>query len=127
MRRPYYPKMKATWWLQRRPYTLFMLRELSAVFVAGYALLLLVLGIKVYKGGDTLAAYLDFLDTPGMLALHAIIFIFAVLHTVTWFNSFAKAVPIWRGEERLAPWKVTLPNYVALLVLSALVALLFLV
>ena len=30
----------ANWWLEKKSYTLFMLRELTALFVAGYAAVL---------------------------------------------------------------------------------------
>lgn len=126
MRNPYQPKPTLTWWLKRRVYTLFILRELSAIFVAGYAILLLVLAIKVYRGPEEVEAYRDFLASPGMLTLHAISFVFALFHTITWLNLTPKAIVVRRGEERLSPLFVAVPGYIAALVLSALVALLFL-
>ena len=134
MRKPYYPYPSLTWWIDlanysrlHRAYTFFMLRELSAVFVAGYAVLLLILVIKSSAGRDDLVAFVGFLDSPGMLVVHAFAFLFATLHTVTWFNLTPKALNVRRGEEKIPPLLIVLPNYVAWLVLSGLIALLFLV
>ena len=35
----YKPKLSAAWWLKSRSYFLFMMRELSSVFVAAFVLL----------------------------------------------------------------------------------------
>lgn len=134
MRKPYHPQPTRTWWIDlahysrlRRAYTFFMLRELSAVFVAGYAVLLLVLAIKSYAGRDDLIEFVGFLDSPGMLVVHAFAFLFSTLHTITWFNLTPKALNLRRGEEKIPPLLIVLPNYAAWLVLSGLIALLFLV
>ena len=46
-----YPRHRSrTWFLTRWPYQLFMLRELSAVFIAAYTVLLLVLVTQIHNG-----------------------------------------------------------------------------
>ncbi len=134
MRKPSYPHPARAWWIDlanysrlRRAYTFFMLRELSAVFVAGYAVLLLILAIKSYAGRDDLMEFVAFLDSPGMLVVHAFAFLFSTLHTITWFNLTPKALNLRRGEEKIPPLLIVLSNYAAWLVLSGLIALLFLV
>ena len=59
MRKPYHRRPSRIWWIDlasysrlRRAYTYFMLRELSAVFVAGYAVLLLVLANPLISSAD---------------------------------------------------------------------------
>ena len=37
----YKPKLSPTWWLKSRNYFLFMMRELSSVFVAAFVILFL--------------------------------------------------------------------------------------
>ena len=41
--RPYRPRVSRFWWLRRRSYLLFVLRELSSVFVAWFVVYLLLL------------------------------------------------------------------------------------
>ncbi|MGH9783716.1 MAG: fumarate reductase subunit C, partial [Terriglobia bacterium] len=41
--KPYVRPISAGWWLKRSSYLLFMLRELSSVFVAGYVVLFLLM------------------------------------------------------------------------------------
>ena len=120
--KPYVRPMPATWWLQRRPYLIFMLRELSSVFVAGYVVLLLVMIHRVSQGPEAYASFLETLKSPVAIFLHVIALAFALLHTITWFNLTPQAIAVRRGEDRLPPGLVIAPNYVAWAVISAIVA-----
>ena len=55
----YYPKMPATWWLRKPRYFLFMLRELSSVFIA---IFLIVFLIQIYQLTDSSDTRMD--DLP---------------------------------------------------------------
>src|SRR6266571_6775155 len=48
----YRPRMSVFWWVGRRSYLLFVLRELSSVFVAWSVVFLLLLVHAVGQGGD---------------------------------------------------------------------------
>ena len=112
----------ANWWLRKQSYTLFMLRELTAVFVAGYAVFLLVL---IYKAGQEPDAFTQFaqgLKSPVSIVLHLLVLAMAVFHSVTWFNATPKAMVLWRGEERVSPSLIVTASYVAWVVISAVVA-----
>ena len=125
VRKPYYQRPSSTWWLKRWPYRFFMLREISSVFIAGYGVLLVVLAMQVYRGPSHLVHYVNFLDSPVMLVVHAIVLAFALLHTITFFNLTPKAVVVRIGERKLSTLMLVAPIYTAWLVVSALVALLF--
>ncbi len=126
MARPYPRTVSRTWWLRRWPYRIFMLRELSSVFVAVYMVLLLVLTAKVHDGASAFADYLDVLRSPVLIAFHVVALLFAVLHTVTFFQAVPKGLPLRRGEERVPPALMIGANYVAWLVVTAVVAAVFL-
>lgn len=111
----------ALWWTKRWPYTVYILRELSSVFVGIYALLLLLLVYNFAQGRQAYTAYLDFLQSPGMFLFHLVALAFSLLHTITWFNLTPKAMAIWRGEERLPPMSLVAPNYVLWVVVSAII------
>ena len=126
MARPYPRTVSKTWWLKRWPYRIFMLRELSAVFVAAYVVLLLVLVTKVHDGASAFEGYLDTLQSPGLIGFHVVALLFVMLHAITWFQAVPKGLPIRRGEERVPPAAIIGASYAGWLVVSVVVAAIFL-
>ena len=49
----YRPKMSTTWWLRKKSYFLFMLRELSSVFIALFLLVYLCPNLSVNQRDPT--------------------------------------------------------------------------
>ncbi len=119
---PYHRPMPATWWLRNRAYLLFMVREFTSVFIAVYVILLLVMVRRLTQGPEAYDAYLQFLATPGMLVFHIVALLFALFHTITWFNILPKVVVIRLGEERVPGWIVAGVNYAAWVIVSGLIA-----
>lgn len=93
--------MPTTWWLQRWPYTKFMIRDITSVFIAGYCLFLMCLLYQATEGTADFVKFYEGLRSPISLVLHAIAFIFAVIHSVTFFNLTPRAIVVFRGEEKL--------------------------
>lgn len=117
-----YPRQQSkVWYLKRWPYRLFILREFSAVFLAFYMVLLLVLVMKVHDGRGSFEAFADTLESPWLLAVNTVALLFALLHTFTWFLAVPSAVQIRRGEEKLPPRLLIGAAYAAMLVVSAVV------
>ncbi len=126
MARPYPRSVSNTWWLKRWPYRIFMLRELSAVFLAAYVVLLLVLVTKVHDGAAAFEGYLDFLQSPVLIAFHVVALLFVMLHAITWFQAVPKGLPLRRGEDRVPPAAIIGASYGGWLVVSVVVAAIFL-
>ena len=109
------------WWLRKRTYFVFVMRELSSLFVGWYVLFLLLLVRAVGQGE---AAYEDFLDwaaSPVLVVVNLVAFAFIVLHTVTWFGVTPQAMALRvRGTPVPAPLVIG-AQYVGLVVVSALV------
>ena len=103
MAKPYPRHHSNIWYLKRWPYQLFMLRELSAVFLAVYVVLLLILISRVHEGQAAYEAYRDFLKSPALIVFHLVALAFALLHTATWFQAVPKAIRIQRGEQFVPP------------------------
>lgn len=123
-----YPRQRSkAWFLKRWPYRIFVLRELSAVFLAAYTVLLLVLVHKVHDGPHAFRDFERTLNSPGLLTLNSVILLFALLHTVTWFQAVPKALPLRRGEAKVPPRLLIGAHYVAMLALSAILIILALV
>jgi fumarate reductase subunit C len=115
---PYQRAMAPTWWLSNRAYFLFIVRELTSVFIAAYLVLFLLMLRKLAVGREAYEAYLRFLSTPGMFAFHVLALAAALYHTVTWFNLSPMAMRVRFGEKRVPPAVVVGVNYVAWIVLS---------
>jgi fumarate reductase subunit C len=88
----YRPRMSTWWWLRKRSYLLFILRELSSVFVAWTVVFLLMLIWAVGRGEREYADFLDWASAPWVVGLNVITLAFLVYHAVTWFNLTPKAM-----------------------------------
>lgn len=125
--RRYHPRwwrrrMPIFWWLGRAPYTRFIVRELTSLFVAYAALLLLALVWNVARGPEAYEAFLGWLATPWVLAFHVFTLLALLLHTITWLNLAPKAIVIRLGGRRLPDGFVVAAHYAALVATSALLA-----
>jgi len=118
----YHRPVSNTWWLKRKSYILFMIRELTSVFVAGYCIFLLVLVYKLTQGADAYGNFMAALQSPISVALHLITLIFVLYHTITWFNLTPKILVLYRGEERIPQELVAGTFYVGWVVVSVIVA-----
>jgi fumarate reductase subunit C len=124
---PYHPKwyrrrVSVWWWLETGSYTSFVLRELTSVFVAIFAVVMLWELRALAQGPAAYAAFLARLTTPPFLALHALAFLFVVFHSITWFNLAPKAMAVRFRGKRVPDLVVAGLNYGAWLFLSVVVA-----
>ena len=117
----YHRPVSNTWWLKRKPYILFMIRELTSVFVAGYCIFLLVLIYKLTQGADAYGNFMVALKLPSSVALHLISLAFVLYHTITWFNLTPKLLVLYRGEERIHQGLVGGTFYAVWVVISFIV------
>jgi len=123
---PYHPRWHRTrvstyWWLGRWSYFLFILRELSSIFVAWAVVYLLML---VYAVAQSEVAYRQFLDwsrSPFVLLLNIVSLLLVVLHALTWFNLAPQAMVVHVGRRRLPGWWIAASNYAAWIVVSAVI------
>jgi fumarate reductase subunit C len=118
----YRRRVSVWWWLQNRSYTGFVLRELTSVFVAFFALVSLWQLRALVQGPEAYAHFLARLKTPLFVALDGVAFVFVVFHAVTWVNLAPKAMVVRLWGQRVPDWIIAGLNYVAWLVLSAAVA-----
>jgi fumarate reductase subunit C len=110
------------WWLGRLSYTRFILRELTSLFVAFAALLLLVQVWALGQGEGPYARFESWLGSPVALALHAVVLVVLLVHTVTWLNLAPKAIVVSLRGRRVPDSLVLAANYLAWLAASGAVA-----
>ena len=119
--RTYRRPMSTWWWVGKRSYFVFVMRELSSVFIAWFVVFLLLLVAAVGRGGAAYEGFLDFAANPFIVALNVVTFAFVVLHTVTWFSLTPKAMVVRSGGWPLPAWAVIASQYVGLAVVSVCV------
>jgi fumarate reductase subunit C len=115
------------WWLQRRTHVVFILRELSSLFVA-WAVVFLLLFVRAVAAGE--AAYAQFLAFAARLpalALNLAALVFILFHAITWFNLAPAAMVVHVRGRRLPGVLIAAANYLAAIVASAFIAWLLLV
>ncbi|WP_153117582.1 fumarate reductase subunit C [Rhodocyclus tenuis] len=106
-RRPYVRPM-AGWWLRNPYFVRYMAREGTAVFVAAYALILLVGLVRLAQGEAAWNGWLEALRSPLSTILHLVFLAVFVFHTVTWFEVLPKTMPpLLVGGKRVAQSAIT--------------------
>ena len=107
----YVRPMPATWWLKRWPYTKFMIRDVTAIFIAGYCVFLMVLMWRAGQGSEQFRKTYEALQSPFSIALHVIAMIFAVIHSVTFFNLTPRVIVVYRGDEKVPEAAIAALHY----------------
>ena len=120
--RLYKPRMSVLWWLGRRSYTAFMLREISSVFVAWTVVYLLWMVNAVAEGPAQYQRFLDLVGSPWFVALNLLALAFLVYHTVTFINATPQATVV-KPFGRKVPGRVLVASLFGVwLVVSAFLA-----
>jgi fumarate reductase subunit C len=110
------------WWLERRSYFLFMMRELSCVFVAWFVVYLLLLVRSVSRGETSYQRFMERSAAPGIVLLNVISLVFVLYHAVTFFNAAPQAIVVSAGGKRVPGSLIGASHYAAWAVVSAVVA-----
>ena len=121
----YFPKVPTTWWLKKGSYLLFMLRELSSVFIAAFLVVFLIQIHQLTKGPESYVAFVAMLSSPGWIIFHLVALLFAVYHSFTWFDSTSVVLKLQLGKHVIAPSLVTGLNIGAWMVISVVMLALF--
>ncbi len=100
-RRPYIRKVKRSWWLGRRRYVVYMVRELTSLFVGLYCALLVVGLWRLAAGRAAWDGFLAALSSPLGALFQLVCLAFAAYHSVTWFALTPKAMPLAVRRRRI--------------------------
>jgi fumarate reductase subunit C len=88
------------WWTKKWTYFLFMMRELSCVFVAWFVVFMTMLVYAVGRGEASYRRFLDWASSPVVVVVNVVALAFLVLHTVTWFALTPQAAVVRaRGRQ----------------------------
>ena len=110
-----------TWWLERKQYFFFVIRELTSIFVAGYCLFLLFIISKIGDSQENYTLLILSLKSPISLVLHFISLPFILYHTITWFNLTPKIMKLQIGEEIISEKLIVGLVYISWGILSLII------
>jgi fumarate reductase subunit C len=109
------------WWTKKRSYFVFVMRELSSIFVAWFVVYLLMLVYAVGRGEGAYEDFLDWASSPWVVVLNVVALLFLALHTVTWFKLTPQAMVVRVGGRKTPASIIIGSQYVGLAVVSAFV------
>lgn len=114
---PYHPRwlrqrVSTYWWLTKRPYFAFILREGSCMFVAWSVVYLLRLILAVAQSDAAYQQFLRWSEAPWVLLLNFLTFAFVVFHAITFFQAAPQAMVARVGRRRV-PGHVLLAGHYA--------------
>lgn len=110
------------WWLTRRSYFAFIVREISSVFVAWSVVYLLMIVRAISTGEPAFRELLAWSGQPLMLALNVISLGLVTFHAITWFNLAPQAMVVHMGQRKVPGFWIAASNYAAWVAVSAVAA-----
>ena len=114
-----YVRPMAGWWKRNPFFMRYMAREVTALFVAAYALVLLAGLARLSQGEAAFGQWLDGLRSPLSIAFHLLLLAIFVYHTWSWFTIMPKTMaPVVVGGKRLSNAAITGMGLAASAVLS---------
>jgi len=117
----YRPRVSTWWWTRKRTYLLFVMRELSSIFIAWFVAFLLLFVAAVGRGEADYQRFLDWAAAPWVIVLNVVALIFVLLHTVTWFALTPQAMAVRMMGQKVPSFHIIAGQYTGLVVVSAFV------
>ena len=107
-----------TWWLRRRGYVLYMIREMSALPIAVWWVLFLV---EVYRLRDGAAGYRP-LEGPVWVVVSVLCLLAALWHSYTFLNLAGQIMRIPLGDRNVSPRAIVGAAFSGFVVVTAVIA-----
>ena len=109
-----------TGWYTKNPYFgWYIVREVTALFLAVYAVVLLTGLYALARGAESYERWLAFLASPLSIGLHILVLAAALYNSYSWFKVSPKAMPpVFIGTSKLSESAIIGGQYVAALVLT---------
>lgn len=106
-RKPYMRPMAG--WYKRDPFFVrYMWREVTALAVLFYAVVLMCGVLRLSQGEAAFNGWLDALRSPLSLVFHFVLLVAMVYHVYTWFEVMPKTMPaMYSGGQRVTDEAIT--------------------
>jgi fumarate reductase subunit C len=109
------------WWVHKRTYFVFVMRELSSIFIAWLVVYLLILVSAVSRGEAAYETFQGFAEHPVVIIVNAVAVVFVAIHTITWFGLTPKAMDARLRGRPVPDSAVIASQYVGLVAVSAII------
>ena len=113
--------MPIFWWTRKWVHMKFILRELTSVAVAYSAFLLLLIVRALNQGSEHYIEVTAMFESPVILILHTVMFLFLIFHSVSWFSLAPKAIVLRIGKIRIPDQATIGLNFLAWFVVSSVI------
>ncbi len=121
LRRGYVRPMQG-WWRRDPFFVRYMIREVTALGVLVYAIVLMFGLLRLSQGEAAFNGWLAALRSPGSVLLHLVLLVCMVVHAKSWFDIMPKTMPlIFVGGQRLQPGTIIKTGYIATVVATVAV------
>ena len=115
-RKPYVRPMEG-WWKKNPYFVEYMVHESTALFVAAYALTLLVGLVRLSQGEAAWNGWLDAMKSPLAVVFHLALLVAIAYHAFTWFKLFPLTMPPFViGGKKVAPDVIVRSGFTAAIV-----------
>jgi len=101
------------WWLEKPSYFVFILRELTCLPVAWFAVYLLLLIQAVIDGPAAYEQFMAWSASPWMILVNVVSFALLVFHAITFFVAAPQALIVQLGRTRVPGSLVLMGHYAA--------------
>ncbi|MBI4595407.1 MAG: fumarate reductase subunit C [Candidatus Tectomicrobia bacterium] len=118
----YRPRMSVWWWLKKWSYTKFILRELTSLAVAYFAVIILLAVWSLASGPEFYNRFMARMASRPFFVLNMIAFFMVLFHSVTWLNLAPKAMLVSLKGKRVSDRLIIMANYGAWAVVTIMVA-----
>ena len=121
LRRGYVRPMQG-WWRRDPFFVRYMIREVTALAVLVYAIILMFGVLRLSQGEAAFNGWLAALRSPGSILLHLVLLVSFAVHAKSWFDIMPKTMPMmFAGGKRIEGSTITRTGYVVTIVATVLV------
>jgi len=118
VRRPYVRPMQG-WWRRDPFFMAYMLREMTALGVLVYSIVLCVGVVRLSQGEAAWNGFLAALRSPGSILLHLVLLLCFAVHARSWFEIMPKTMPMMHmGGQRVQPATITRTGWIVTIVVT---------
>ena len=115
-RKPYVRPMEG-WWKKNPYFVEYMVHESTTLFVAAYALTLLVGLLRLSQGEVAWNGWLDAMKSPLAIVFHLALLVAIAYHAFTWFKLFPLTMPpVVVDGKKVAPEVIVRSGFTAAIV-----------
>ena len=107
------------WWRRDPFFVRYMVREVTALAVLVYAIVLVVGVVRLSQGEAAFNGWLSALRSPGSIILHLVLLVSFAVHAKSWFEIMPKTMPMmFVGGQRVQGTTITRTGWIVTVLAS---------